>query len=138
MSNGVITIGTKLSYKNQNAYVELPDLQEIPDIGADVDNIEITTLADSVRRYRKGLKDYGDLEFVFLYDNSTANSSYRVISGLETAGDPVEWKVSFPDGTEFAFTGYVSTKISSAGVGDVVNFTASIALSSDIDITNPQ
>ena len=50
MSNGVITIGTKLSYKNQNAYVELPDLQEIPDIGADVDNIEITTLADSVRR----------------------------------------------------------------------------------------
>jgi hypothetical protein len=85
MSNGVLTRGTTLSYKTSGStYTALPDLQEIPDMGADIDNVEITTLADSARRYMKGLKDYGDLEFTFLYDNSTATSAYRVLSGLES------------------------------------------------------
>lgn len=138
MSNGVLTRGTTLSYKTSGStYTALPDLQEIPDMGADVDNVEITTLADSARRYMKGLKDYGDLEFTFLYDNSTATSAYRVLSGLESQ-DSVDWKVSFPDNTEFTFSGAVSTKISGAGVGDPYKFTAKISLNTDITVANPQ
>ena len=87
MSNGVLTHGITLSYKtgSGSTYTDLPDLQEIPDIGADIDNVEITTLDDGARRYRRGLKDYGDLEFTFLYDNSGASSAYRIIRGLEDA-----------------------------------------------------
>lgn len=138
-SNGVLTHGITLSYKTGTGsnYTVLKDLQEIPDIGADVDNVEVTTLDDAARRYRKGLKDYGDLEFTFLYDNSEATSSYRILRGLEDAETSADWKVAFPDNTEFTFSGMVSTKIGGAGVGDVVNFTAVISLSTDVTVTNP-
>lgn len=139
MSNGVLTHGITLSYKtgSGSTYTVLSDLQEIPDIGADIDNVEVTTLDDAARRYRRGLKDYGDLEFTFLYDNSESSSSYRIIRGLEDADTVADWKVSFPDETEFTFSGMVSTKVSGAGVGDVVTFTAVISLSTDITVTNP-
>lgn len=139
MADGVLTQGITLGYKTTgNTFTNLPDLQEIPDIGADVDNVEITTLADGARRYRKGLKDYGDLEFSFLYDNTDSNSSYRILRGLEDANTNADWQVSFPDGTKFSFSGMVATKIGSVGVGDVITFTATISLNTDITVTNPQ
>lgn len=137
MATGILSKGITLSYKNSEVWVEIPDLQEIPDLGGDVDTVEVTTLADGAKRYINGIKDYGDLAFVFLYDNSTATSNYRVIRGLEDTGAITEWKVSFPDETEFAFTGSVVTKIAGAGVGDALTFTATITLNSDIKVTNP-
>lgn len=137
MATGILSKGITLSYKNSEAWVEIPDLQEIPDLGGEVDTVEVTTLADGAKRYINGIKDYGDLAFVFLYDNSTATSNYRVIRGLEDTGAITEWKVSFPDGTEFAFSGSVVTKIAGAGVGDALTFTATITLNSDIKVTNP-
>ncbi|MBE6782972.1 MAG: hypothetical protein E7536_03055 [Ruminococcaceae bacterium] len=68
----VISKGIKLSYKateSAEAYTELTDLQEIPELGGDTEAIEITTLADAAHRYTDGIKNYGDsLAFKFLYD----------------------------------------------------------------------
>ena len=135
---GILTKGITLSYKKDGStYTEIANLQECPELGGTAENVEVTTLADGNKKYIKGIKDFGELAFKFLYDNSGAESNYRVVRGLEEAGNAVEWKVTFPDNTTFAFSGEVSTAIDSAAVNAALTFTATITLNSDITVTNP-
>ena len=58
---GIISKGIKLSYKSDGAsYIELTNLQEIPELGGDKESIEVTTLADAAHMYTDGLISYGD------------------------------------------------------------------------------
>ena len=68
----VISKGITLSYKVGEAeFIVLTNLQEIPDLGGEVEAIEITTLADAAHTYTDGLKNYGDsLAFKFLYESA--------------------------------------------------------------------
>ena len=135
---GLLTRGITLSYKKDGStYTEIANLQECPELGGTAENVEVTTLADGNKKYIKGIKDFGELAFKFLYDNSGAESNYRVVRGLEEAGNAVEWKVTFPDNTTFAFSGEVTTAIDSAAVNAALTFTATITLNSDITVTNP-
>lgn len=134
---GILSKGITLSYKLSDSYVEIPNLQEVPEIGGPADRVDVTTLADANYKYINGIKNYGELAFTFLYDNSTETSNYRVVRGLEEAGDVVEWKLDFPDGTAFEFSGEVSTAINSAGVNAAITFAANITLNSDIEVTHP-
>ena len=134
---GVLSKGIKFSYKKAQAFVEVPDLQEVPELGGSPEKVEITTLADSAKRYINGIKDFGDLSFKFLYDNSGAESSYRIMSGLEAAGKATEFQIELPDGTSFEFSANVSTKIDGAGVNAPLTFSAELSLNSDMVITHP-
>lgn len=137
-ATGILSKGIKLSYKKSgDTYTEIPDLQEIPELGGAAEKVEVTTLADGAKRYIKGIVDYGDLSFKFLYDNSGAESSYRVLRGIEDAGQIKEFKIELPDGTAFAFSASVTTKIDSAGVNAPLTFTADLTLNSNIAVTNP-
>ena len=61
----VISKGIKLYVGEE----ELTNLQEIPELGGDVEAIEITTLADEAHTYTDGIKNYGDsLTFKFIYE----------------------------------------------------------------------
>lgn len=135
---GILTKGITLSYKKDGSnYEVITNLQECPELGGTAENVEVTTLADGNKKYIKGIKDFGELAFKFLYDNSGAESNYRIVRGLEEAGNIVEWKVTFPDNTTFAFSGEVTTAIDSAAVNAALTFTATITLNSDITVTNP-
>lgn len=134
---GLLTKGIKLSYKKQSTYEEILNLQECPDLGGTAEKVDVTVLADGNKKYINGVKDFGDLAFKFLYDNSGATSNYRIVRGLEEAGNVVDWKVTFPDNTEFAFSGEVTTSIDGASVNNAITFTANITLNSDIVVTNP-
>lgn len=135
---GILTKGITLSYKKDGStYAVIANLQECPELGGTAENVEVTTLADGNKKYIKGIKDFGELAFKFLYDNSGAESNYRIVRGLEEAGNVVEWKVTFPDNTAFAFSGEVTTAIDSAAVNAALTFTATITLNSDITVTNP-
>ena len=135
---GILTKGITLSYKKEGStYAVIANLQECPELGGTAENVEVTTLADGNKKYIKGIKDFGELAFKFLYDNSGAESNYRIVRGLEEAGNIVEWKVTFPDNTTFAFSGEVTTAIDSAAVNAALTFTATITLNSDITVTNP-
>ena len=136
MATGLLSKDIKLSYKLASAFVELPDLQEIPELGGDVEKVEVTTLADGARRYINGIKDYGDLAFTFLYGNGAADS-FRILTGLETAGLVQDFQVELGDGTTFTFKGFPHVKMGGAAVNAALTFTLNIALQSDIVIGNP-
>ena len=134
---GILSKGITLSYKKETQFVVIPDLQEVPDLGGSAEKVDVTTLADANYKYINGIKDFGDLEFKFLYSNSGTESNYRICRGLEEAGKVVEWKVSFPDGTSFEFSGEPSTTIDGQSVNSAITFTLNITLNSDITVSNP-
>ena len=90
----VISKGITLSYKSgEGQFTALTNLQEIPELGGDVEAIEITTLADAAHMYTDGIKNYGDsLPFKFLYEDA----QFTTLNGLTGAS---EWKVTLPDST---------------------------------------
>ena len=134
---GILSKGISLSYTTDSQFAIIPDLQEVPDLGGSAEKVDVTTLADGNYKYINGIKDFGDLEFKFLYSNSGTESNYRICRGLEEAGKVVEWKVSFPDGTSFEFSGEPSTTIDGQSVNSAITFTLNITLNSDITVSNP-
>lgn len=136
---GILSKGITLSYKSVGAedYTLIPNLQEVPELGGSAEKVDVTTLADGNYKYINGIKDFGDLAFKFLYDNSGETSNYRICRGLEEDGVVINWQVEFPDGTTFEFAGEASTAIDSSSVNSALTFTLNITLNSDITVNNP-
>ena len=116
----VISKGITLAYKKGAEFIELTDLQEIPDLGGDVEAIEITTLADAAHKYTDGLMNYGDsLAFKFLY----AGEQFTTLNALTGS---TEWQVELPDGATCTFGGTSSVKLDGVGVNAALTYTLSI------------
>lgn len=116
----VISKGIKLSYKSGSEFVELTNLQEIPDLGGESEAIEITTLADAAHMYTDGIKNYGDsLAFKFLYEGE----QFGLLNSLTGAN---EWLVALPDGETCAFSGTCSVKLDGVGVNAALTYTLAI------------
>lgn len=116
----VISKGITLSYKNGGDFIALTNLQEIPDLGGEVEAIEITTLADAAHTYTDGIKNYGDsLAFKFLYESA----QFETLNGLTGAS---EWKVELPDGAACSFGGTSSVKLDGVGVNAALTYTLSV------------
>lgn len=123
--------------KDDMDFIELEGLQEVPELGVDPEKVEITTLSDPHKKYEMGIGDLGDLDFVFLYDNKTENSNYRILKELEANKEVATYKLTYPDNTSHEFDAYVSVKLAGGGVNTPATFTASMIIQSDIVTTNP-
>lgn len=123
----VISKGIKLSYKTgEGSFVELTNLQEIPELGGDAEAIEITTLADAAHMYTDGIKNYGDsLPFKFLYEKE----QFTTLNGL--TGE-CEWKVELPDGASCTFDGTGSVKLDGVGVNAALTYTLGVKPTSEM------
>lgn len=118
----VISKGIKLFYGEN----ELTNLQEIPELGGDVEAIEITTLADAAHTYTDGIKNYGDsLAFKFLYEEA----QFTTLNGLTGSQT---WKVELPDGTTCSFGGTCSVKLDGVGVNAALTYTLSVKPNSEM------
>lgn len=121
----VISKGITLSYKKDADFIELENLQEIPELGGDTEAIEITTLADAAHRYTDGIKNYGDsLAFKFLYEKEQ-------FSTLNALGE-AEWKVELPDGASCSFGGTCSAKLDGVGVNAALTYTLAVKPNSEM------
>lgn len=122
----VISKGIKLSYKGSDgtSFVELTNLQEIPELGGDKEAIEITTLADAAHVYTDGIYNYGDaLAFKFLYEGE----QFGTLAGLTGVQS---WKVELPDDSACTFSGSCSVKLDGVGINAALTYTLSIRPSS--------
>lgn len=117
----VISKGITLSYKTGvGEFVELTNLQEIPELGGEAEAIEITTLADAAHMYTDGILNYGDsLGFKFLYEKE----QFTTLHGLDGT---VQWKVELPDGATCTFGGTASVKLDGVGVNAALTYTLAI------------
>lgn len=122
----VISKGITLAYKNGGDFVELTNLQEIPELGGDSEAIEITTLADAAHMYVDGIKSYGDsLAFKFLYEGE----QFKTLDGMK---DTYEWKVTLPDSTNCSFSGTCSVKLDGVGVNAALTYTLGVKPNSEM------
>lgn len=133
-ATGLLTKDIKLSWKasSEGTYAELLDLQECPELGGAADKVDVTTLADGNYRYINGIKDFGDLDFTFLY----SKERYKEVQDNLIDKD-IFYEVEFPDGVKFDFKGQASSATSAAAVNGALQFTLSITLNSDISVVFP-
>jgi len=139
LGKGILSKDVELWFKESEngTFAQVRNLQEFPDLGGAAEKVDVTTLEDGNYKYINGIKDFGDLAFTFLYDNSGSSSNYRLMRSLEESEAVAIWEVRFPDGTIFGFEGQASTAITGAGVNAALQFTLTITLNSDIEVSNP-
>ena len=115
---------------------EIPYLMEVPELGKTVEKIDITTLSDSVKRYLPGTKDYGDLVFKFLYDNSDSTANYAILRELDEDGEIAAFRLEYPDKDHTAHEFYAipSVKMDAGALNGALTFSATMLLQSDIEI----
>lgn len=129
--------GITLWYDKAGTETKLSGLQEVPELGMDPEKVEITTLEDVAKQYEFGIGDYGDLEFTFLYDNSSATTSYRICRTLMESKAVTKFTLKYPDGTSFEWDAMVNVKVSGGAVNGAMTFKLAMALQSSIETIDP-
>ena len=132
--------GAELAYKESaeaEEYIELVGLKEIPEIGTTPEKVENTVLKDRVKKYENGIGDPGEMTYKFKYDNTSADSPYRKCREMEASGKTYYFCETDADGTKIEFAAQVSVKRTGGGVNGVIDFDLTMALQSEIDITDP-
>lgn len=110
---------------------------DIGDIGGTPTELDATCMKDRMKKTVPGVQDTKAFEVTFLFDNSAADSDYRLLRKLQEAGKAVSVEVEFPEGTVFSTTGYVTVMVSGAKVDELISGKLSVALQSDWTVTDP-
>ncbi|MDE5781485.1 MAG: phage tail protein [Lachnospiraceae bacterium] len=130
---GLASIGIEVTVGTH----EMNYVTDVGDIGGAPSELDATCVKDKMKKTVPGVKDVKSWECTYLFDNSDAESDFRKVKALEDGGKIVPLKVTFPDGTVFATTGYVSTMVSGTKVDELINAKLTVSLQSDWDVTNP-
>ena len=126
----ILSKGMKLSHSDtsEGVFTDIAGLKSVPALGGSKEKVDVTTLADSSYVYIAGLKTYEDLEFGFIYDKEVFNT-LNSLSGTQY------WKVTFPDGVVFSFSGECSVAVQGGEVNGAITMNLKIVLNSDITAT---
>lgn len=128
----IISKGITLSHKAKGASAEwtvLEDLFEIPELGGDVDKIEVTNLMSEAHAYINGIRNYGDsVSFKFYY-------AAKQFKDLSTLTAEQTWKVALPDGTSYEFDGVPSVKLDGASYNVALTYSLNVAPTSEMKPT---
>lgn len=109
-----------------STYEKLIDIKDFPDLMGAPENLETTTLTDSMHTYIPGLKNVDQLEFTANYDVDDFDTLQKMegtetelavwFGGTESAG------VATPDGSDgkFTFKGYINVYVVGTSSNSVV------------------
>lgn len=130
---GLLSKGSTLGYKPtgtaEGTYTTIGSVTSIPDIGSEPEKVDVTTLADGNRKYIKGLQDQDNLTFASVYRKSIFNT----LKAAEKTDTVYDWKISYPDGTSFTFTGSFSLIFSGAEINGALAFSIVVVVSKGPD-----
>lgn len=137
--SGLSTINTKFLYNTGTVetpvWTEIPYLMEVPELGGAPEKIDVTVLSDSVKKYIPGIKDFGDLVFKFLYDNSSSTANYRILKGLEDT--VTTFQIKYPDMSIHKFDAIPAVKMDAGTINGALTFSVTMLLQSGIDVSDP-
>lgn len=140
MAGESTTYQTYLMHGTSGNYSKLCDIKEFPDLGGEPEQVEITTLSDSMRRYVPGIQDTEALTFTTNY----TLSDYNALKALENSEE--QYAVWFDDGTanspsgllgQWSLEGYLSVFVTGAGVNDPREMQITITPTTIITFTDP-
>lgn len=129
-----LTNNANASFKIGNDVIN--GLQSIPSLGGEPEKVDVTTLSDMERRYITGIKDYGELEFSFLYiaGEGSAESNYALAKAHE--GDTSQTiTLTLRTGVTFSIPGTVAVALNEANINEAYTFTITIGLTGEITET---
>ncbi len=133
--------GAKLGYKKKSAssadYTDLPGLKEIPELGYEPEKVENTGLNDPHKMYELGIGDLPDMVYKFKYDNTKADSPYRVMRKAADDLEVLSFQETDPDGTKVQYDAQVSVKRTGGAVNGAIDFELTMIVQSDIEIVDP-
>lgn len=131
--------GAKLGYKKSegSTYTDLPGLKEIPEMGIEAEKVENSCLTDPHKKYEQGMGDLPDMVYKFKYDNTKADSPYRVLRAAQESGEVLSFQETLNDGTITEFNAQVAVKRTGGGVNGVIDFDVTMMVQSDITYTDP-
>ena len=120
--------GAKLGFKKKGGatYTDLPGLKEIPEMGVEPEKVENTCLTDANKMYEQGIGDLPEMTYKFKYDNTKADSPYRVMREAQAAGEVLSFQEA-----------QVSVKRTGGGVNGVIEFELTMMVQSDLKFTDP-
>lgn len=132
--------GATLAYKEKDGtgeYKNLPGLKELPEWGITVEKVENTALEDEFKQYEPGIGDLSDVVYKFKYDNTSAESPYRVMREHQENNTLLAFQETLKDGTVTEFDAYPSVKRTGAGVNGAIDFDLTLLLKGGFKTTDP-
>lgn len=129
---GLLSEGTKLTYKDGATTKEVAAVKSIPSIGSDPEKVDVTHLQSSKKAYIKGIPDTDNMEFPIIYQGA----NFKDIHNLVEQGKAVDWTVTYPDGATVTFTGEPFYKFDGAEVNSAIGFNLGVVVSEGPDF-NP-
>lgn len=136
LANGII-----LGFKKpgQTTYTELEGLKTVPDMGSSPELVENTPLKATSKRYEVGIGDPGTMEYTFVYDGNTKDSTYRILRPYADKHQKLEFQETWTDGTEFRYTAIPALSFTrGGGTNTVIDLKVTMAISSDIEVNDPE
>lgn len=131
--------GAKLGYKKKDGstYTDLPGLKEIPEIGIEPEKVDDTVLTDPHKKYELGIGDLPEMTYKFRYDNTKAESPYRLMRTAQETKEILSFQEKLPDGTITEYDAQVSVKRTGGGVNGTIDFELTMMVQSDLKFTDP-
>lgn len=131
--------GSKLGYKEASGttFTDLPGLKEIPDMGIEPEKVDNTCLTDPHKKYEQGIGDLPEMTYKLKYDNTKADSPYRVMRKAQEDGKVLTFQETLKDGTTTEYDAQVSVKRTGGGVNGVIDFELTMMVQSDLKYTDP-
>lgn len=134
----ISTIGTFLMYKAPSAssYSKLVDIKNQPALGSSPEQIETTTLSDSVRTFIPGLEGNDAKEYTCNYDK-TVYATLKALEGQELdlavwfGGDKAANGIITPTGADgqFPYKGFVNVFVNESDLNAVHEMTVTTTAS---------
>jgi len=136
MSDGTIALGSTIAFgdgASPEVFTSVAEVVSITPPSFSRESVDFThmTSADDYMEFKAGMKDGGEVSFEgrWLPDNATHDDSTGVMSLFE-AGSVDNWKVTFPDGSDITFAGFITAFQPSIGrVNDPVNMSVTLKVS---------
>lgn len=131
---------TSLTFLMKDKSTKLVDIIDYPDLEGSPENLDVTTLSDTAKRYIPGIKDNEALEFTANYEVAKFKElkllEGQLLEGMGvwfggTVGADGEKTPTGADG-KFTFNGYVSVAATGGEVNGVRQMKVTVTLNSEV------